>query len=411
VFGSVAFRVSLKRVLVISLFAVALATAAAIVSDASAGIGDAACPNAAGENTNTCPPGQVGVVYSIKFDLPPGSGCSPGDDKWTIISGTSPPGLRLSSDGTLSGTPTQAGLYKFWVEMRLPDNDQCNGTKDTTEREFTLEIRPGVPIPPRLIIGPESVSPGTVGTAYSAAMTANVADPKSWSIVAGALPPGLSLGTSNGVISGTPTLASSYVFTVKAAIADGRSDTKTLAIDVRERLTISGSGDLETRLVRTEVGVAFDASLSATGGFGTYNWSVAGDLPPGLNFAEDGAVSGRPGVAGSFRFNVIVSDSEGRRAIYAARVLVAARLSIVSTRLRAGTVGRFFSRKVALAGGIRPTHARVKRGSLPRGILFKRATGTFVGKPTRAGTWKIVIEVVDALGVKTRRSLVLIVRA
>ncbi|CAN5225195.1 hypothetical protein BH20ACT13_BH20ACT13_05940 [soil metagenome] len=72
---------TLRRVLVISLFAVALATAAAIVSDATAGIGDAACPNASGENTNTCPPGQVGVAYSIKFDLPPGSGCSPGDDK------------------------------------------------------------------------------------------------------------------------------------------------------------------------------------------------------------------------------------------------------------------------------------------------------------------------------------------
>ncbi|MEP7224773.1 MAG: Ig domain-containing protein [Actinomycetota bacterium] len=401
---------TLRRVLVIPLLALVLAAAAALVSNATAGIGDVACPNASGENTNTCPPGQVGVAYSIKFDLPPGSGCSPGDDKWTIISGTSPPGLRLSSDGTLSGTPTQAGLYKFWVEMRLPDNDQCNGTKDTTEREFTLEIRPGVPIPPRLIIGPESVSPGTVGTAYSAAMTANVADPKSWSIVAGALPPGLSLGTSNGVIAGTPTLAGSYVFTVKAAIADGRSDTKALAIDVRERLTISGSGDLQTRLVRTEVGVAFDASLSATGGFGTYQWSVEGDLPPGLSFDEDG-VSGRPLQAGSFRFTVIVSDSEGRHAIYAARVIIAGRLSIVGTRLRPGTVGRFFRRKIALAGGIGPTSARVKRGSLPRGILFKRATGMFVGKPTRAGTWKIVIEVVDALGVKTRRSLVLIVRA
>ena len=404
-------RVSLRRFLVISFFAVALGAAAALVSDATAGIGDAACPNASGEGTNTCPPGQVGVAYSIKFDLPPGSGCSPGDDTWTIIAGTLPPGLTLSSDGTLSGAPTQAGLFKFWVEMRLPDNDQCNGTKDTTQREFTLEIRPGVPIPPRLIIGPESVSPGTVGTAYSAAMTANVADPKSWSIVAGALPPGLSIGTSTGVIAGTPRLAGSYILTVRAAIADGRSDTKTLAIEVRERLTISGSGDLETRLARTEVGVVFDAALLATGGFGTYNWSVEGDVPPGLTFEEDGAVSGRPLQAGSFRFSVTVSDSEGRRAIYAARVIVAERLSIVSTRLRPGTVGRFFSRKVALAGGIRPTSVRVKRGSLPRGILFKRATGTFVGTPTRAGTWKIVIEVVDALGVKTRRSLVLIVRA
>jgi large repetitive protein len=410
----VATRVGLRRLLPISL--IAILAALAITAGAGGGIGDAECPNAAGENTNTCPVGQVGVPYSLTFRLPDGVGCAPGDDTWHQISGTLPPGLALATDGTLAGTPTQAGVYKFWVEMRLPDyppsgdppSGGCNGSKDTTQREFTLEIRPGVP---RLVIGPESVAPATVGTPYTAAMTATVSDAKTWSIVVGMLPPGLNLGASDGVISGLPGAPGSFSFTVRAVIADGRSDTKALTIEVRDRLRIAGSGDLEARVVRTEVGVAFDASLLATGGFGTYVWSIDGVLPRGLTFGEDGTVSGAPEEPGTYRFTVIVSDAEGRRAAYAARVVVAKRLTIVGTVLKPGKVRHFLSRKVVTSGGVGPISTRLRQGPLPRGVSFDRLAGIFVGTPTRAGTWKLRVEVVDALKVKSTATIVLVIRA
>ena len=59
---------------------VALAFMVGAISDARAGIGDDVCPDAHGEDTNTCPPGQVGVSYSITFKLPEGQGCGPGQD-------------------------------------------------------------------------------------------------------------------------------------------------------------------------------------------------------------------------------------------------------------------------------------------------------------------------------------------
>ena len=404
-------RVSLRRILF--MFVLALAVAVAVVPSAGAGgIRDwEPCPDSGGELI--CPTGTTGVPYTIKFRAVEEPPCQPGEDTWHIVNDAPPTGLTLAQDGTLSGTPTQAGTFGFWVEMRLPDNDHCNGTADSTQERFTISILQGAPVAPplpRLIIGPEVVSPGTVGTPYMAAMTANLPDSKTWSIVAGTLPAGLALGAGDGVISGSPATPGTYSFTVQALIPDGRSDTKALTLEVRDRLTVMGSGDLGTRVTRTEVGVAFDGGLFATGGFGTYTWSVDGELPLGLELAEDGTISGRPTEAGTYRFTVSVTDAESRRALYAGRLIVAERLAIKSARLKPGKVGRFMSRKVATFGGIAPTRTKLTRGPLPRGIFFDRLSGIFVGTPAKAGTWRIRVEVIDSLGVKAKGIVVLVVR-
>ena len=402
---------SLRRLLFV--LVLALTASVAVVSDASAGgIRDwEPCPDAAGDLI--CPTGTVGVPYSIKFRAVEEPPCQPGEDTWHVINDAPPTGLTLSSDGTLSGTPTQAGTFGFWVEMRLPDNDHCNGTTDTTQERFVVSINPGIPQLPKLTIGPESIATtGTVGATYTVPMTANLADAKTWSIVAGSLPPGLAIGTSNGVISGTPTAAGSYTFTVRAEINASRSDTKTLTIAVRDRLAIAASTPFAagSTVVRTEVGVIFDAALLATGGFGTYTWSVSGDVPLGLTFDSfGGTLTGAPEEAGSYRFTVSVADSEGRVAAYSARVIVAERLAISTQPFRAGKVGRFYRVKLRSLGGVGPVSWRLKRGPLPRGITFDRFTGSFFGRPTKIGTWRVSVEVVDSLRVKATATITITV--
>ena len=156
-------------------------------------------------------------------------------------------------------------------------------------------------------------------------MTATVADPKTWSISSGTLPPGLAIDAATGLISGTPTAAGQFDFQVLAKMnADTRSDTKALGIVVRDQVGIAGAEPFTTaRRAIDEVSVPFDATLAATGGTGTYAWSLtSGALPPGL-ILEDGAISGTPTTAGVYAFTATLTDSEGRVANYPARIVVA----------------------------------------------------------------------------------------
>lgn len=72
---------------------------------------------------------------------------------------------------------------------------------------------------------------GTVGTSYEQKLTSNGTEPIKWSISNGNLPAGLSLNKDTGEISGTPTAAGSYTFTIKAENAYGIK-TRKLAIKV-----------------------------------------------------------------------------------------------------------------------------------------------------------------------------------
>ena len=412
-------RVTLKRLLFV--VALALFASLAVVSSAPADdFADQPCPDAAGPHTGTCPPGTVGTPYSLQIQPAEGAGCGPGLTTWTVSSGNFPPGLTLGSgDGLISGTPTVAGNFSFFITVSYPvlENPPCTG--GSSDKQHTITINPGVPPKPKLTIGPETTAPATVGAPYSLPMTANLPDAKTWSISAGALPPGLTIGASDGVISGTPTTAGSYSFTVLSVINASTSDTKSLGITVRAPLAIAATAPFESEsgIARTEVGVKFASTLLPTGGLGPYTVTLAGTLPDGLDLdLSTGFLSGRPEVAGTYRFTLAAADAEGRTDTYAGRITVAPRLAIVTKRLKTGKVGRLYRAALKSVGGVHEVDGvltspswRIKRGPLPRGIRFDRTTGSFVGIPAKAGTWVIAVEIVDALRVKATTSVVIVV--
>jgi hypothetical protein len=80
-----------------------------------------------------------------------------------------------------------------------------------------------------------SLPAGTAGTAYSAALKASGGKaPYTWSISTASLPPGLQLAASTGAITGTPTTAGTYAFTVKVADSEtpSQSATRNLSITI-----------------------------------------------------------------------------------------------------------------------------------------------------------------------------------
>jgi Leucine-rich repeat (LRR) protein len=131
-----------------------------------------------------------------------------------------------------------------------------------------------------------------------------------WSVAVGSLPPGLSLAASTGVISGTPTGASA-TFTVQVASGDGQTDTQQLTIDVYDVLSVTTMS-----LPSGSTGVVYSDALVATGGDGSYAWSITvGSLPTGLSLnASTGLISGTPSAEASDTFTVQVVSGDGQTA-------------------------------------------------------------------------------------------------
>jgi hypothetical protein len=226
-------------------------------------------------------------------------------------------------------------------------------------------------------------------------------------INSGTLPPGLALDASTGLISGTPTAAGQFDFQVLAKMnGDSRSDTKSLAIVVRDPVAIAGSDPFSAaRRAQSEVSLPFEAMLVASGGTGTYTWSLSsGALPDGLTLA-DGAIAGTPTFEGVYPFIATVTDSEGRVANYPGRIVVAPELAVSTLLLRPGRVGKLYAAKVRTAGGVKPATWRVFRGPLPRGVRFNRTTGQLFGVPKRPGSYRVTFEATDALGVVAKKTL------
>lgn len=360
-----------------------------------------------------CPAGTVDSSYSIK--LIGYGGCEP-EFTFSVTNGALPPGLSLASNGQMSGVPTNAGTWKFWV--RLHDLGPSEGgpawcTNPTNaDREFSLTVNP------RLLVTTPSAPGGTVGQPYSLALTAVMksgadstappSSPVTWSVASGTVPPGLSLDPATGTLSGSPTTEGAFLATYKAALVDGRSDTKSLEIVVRQPLVVAAAMPLATSPAATlwEVGVPFSAKLTPSGGSGTYTFALAGgSLPTGLALAADGTLAGRPTAAGVYRATLRLSDSEGRTLDYAANFGVAARLTVKTLLLKPGRVGKLYRSRVVATGGVLPKAWRITAGKLPKGVRFDRKLGLLSGTPKKAGRYRLTFQVTDGLKVVAKKTL------
>jgi len=161
-------------------------------------------------------------------------------------------GNQKTSTGTVTGVnpltlqPSNSA-EPFTVTLENGGIKGMNGTitfTDGTNQPAPPALEPVTPpVGTAPAITTTALPGGTVGTAYSQPLTATGDTPITWSIDSGSLPNGLTLSAA-GVISGTPTTANTFNFTVKAANAAG-SGTKALSIVI----AASGGGGHPAALV------------------------------------------------------------------------------------------------------------------------------------------------------------------
>jgi len=168
--------------------------------------------------------------------------------------------------------------------------------------------------PPSIIAQP--VTPTVVGSVYvSTISVAGGTSPITWSAPSG-LPPGLSLDTGSGQLSGTPSASGRYTFTIEVTDAPQVANhlvgvLQQYTIVVNDLLNIDTTGPW---LSNGAVNAAYTDMIVASGGLPPYTWSLTGgSLPSGLSFnTNTGVITGTPTEAGSPYFTVKVTDAGGR---------------------------------------------------------------------------------------------------
>ncbi len=188
---------------------------------------------------STLSSGQVGVLYSATLVAAPITGST----TWALTSGSLPPGLTLAAaTGTISGTPTLAGTYAFFVTV-------TDDIGPSPQQGFSITIAE-VPITftTTILLG---ASEGTSYTQYILVSGGN--PPYTFSLVSGVLPSGLTLDAINGIILGTPTngSAGTYVFTI------GVTDSSTIPLTAQRSFSLVVQAGYYESVIR--VGVTLSA--------------------------------------------------------------------------------------------------------------------------------------------------------
>ncbi|MBS1786188.1 MAG: putative Ig domain-containing protein [Acidobacteria bacterium] len=176
---------------------------------------------------------------------------------------------------------------------------------------------------PTITITPGTLPAGTAGTPYNQSLTGSGgSSPYSFAVITGNPPNGVTLSNS-GLFSGTPTAFGSFNFTVRATDNNGCQGTQAYTLQVNPPCgTIVVN---PTTLPNGTIGTAYNQTMTATGGTGSYSFMVsAGSLPGGVTLATSGALTGTPNATGAFNFTVKATDANGCMGTRAYTVVISA---------------------------------------------------------------------------------------
>jgi|GEM_PF-301752 len=321
--------------------------------------------------------GTVGIIFSYTIIATN----NPTSYSSTIL----PAGLILNtSTGVISGTPTTAGTFTI--------TDTAKNISGAGTGTLTIVINPAKPV-----VANASTT-GTVGTAFSYTINATN-NPTSYSSTT--LPAGLSLNTSTGIISGTPTTAGTFTITDTAKNISGAGN-GTLTITINPPLPTVPVVSSAASATGT-VGVAFNYTITASNN--PISYAATNNLPAGLTInPATGVISGTPTVAGTFVDTIKATNAAGTGTKVLTITIVLNPPVITSSTVAGGNIGTAFN--YAITATNNPTS--YTSTTLPAGLTINTSTGVISGTPTVSGTFTVTLTATNAAGSGTQLVTIII---
>ncbi|MGH8079223.1 MAG: putative Ig domain-containing protein [Lysobacter sp.] len=308
---------------------------------------------------------------------------------FAMTGGSLPNGITFSG-GTFSGTLTQRG--NFTVQITVTDSTLP--THLSTVKSYSISIPNTQPV-----IGPDPLPTMVRTFPYSANLTSTGGlAPYTYVLEVGSvMPPGLTL-SSAGAITGTPTTAGNYSFTVKSTDSSqpGPGATpvafgiKTYNVSVVNAPVIVVN---PATVPGATVGVAYSQTFTGSGGTAPYTFAVtAGALPAGLTLnTTTGALTGTATAAGTFNFTITATDANSFPGSRAYTLVVAApTITIAPTTLPNGAVAAAYNQSIVASGGIGPYTYAISAGALPAPLTLSSG-GVLSGTPSAGGTFNFTV--------------------
>jgi hypothetical protein len=300
---------------------------------------------------------------------------------WSVSAGALPAGLALNpATGAISGLPAAVGQFAFTV--KVTDTASATATKAFS---LTVAAAPSITT--------AALPNGTGAASYSQTLgvSGGIA-PFAWSVIAGALPAGLSLDPATGTLRGSPSAAGTASFTVQVKDASSVTAIRALTLAIAPPLAVA----TPSALPRGAAQIAYSLLLAPAGGTSPYSWSVtSGSLPAGMSLSPTGTLSGTPTGPANAVFTAQVTDAAGAAANATFTLVVAPVLLISATPLASGEIAAPYSASVTALGGTPPFSWSLAVGALPPGLTLAPG-GAIAGTPSATGTQTFTLQVADS---------------
>jgi hypothetical protein len=268
-----------------------------------------------------------------------------------------------------------------------------------------------------LVITTTVLANGTVGSVYNAAIAASGGTGTiKWSVATGTLPTGLTLNPATGALSGTPTAAGAYSFSI------GVTDASILPNTVTQNYTVTivptPPAITTVSLPNAIAGTAYSQQLTTSGGGGGSPafTLTTGSLPAGLSLSAAGLISGTPtnASAGStYTFAVTVTIGTQTSAPVTLSIVVPALPAVATTTLPSGNIGIPYSQQLSYTGGAGGTVSwAIVAGSLPAASGLTLSTGGLLsGTPAVAVTYSFSVAVTVGTQTSAAQPLTLVINS